>query len=436
MKLAYRAFDKTGKVVEAQLDASNEGEAHTTLRARGLYIETITAVDQDGTTAATPPVNVAASDSTTDPRCGNSGPGATSTRTRKTACRVGNGRRLKNLVMFTRQLFVMTSTGTQIVPALESLERQAQDEDFKATIGRLCEHVERGAPLSEAMAAQPHYFDQIYTSLVNAGESAGKLPTMLDRLSDLTRRKLRVRGAVIGAMVYPLLLTTVSVCVLVLILVAVLPQFAGLFDGLGVPLPATTVALMMVSNFLIAYWWLASGVAIVTPVLLLIWKNTASGKRRVDRLVLRIPKFGPLVRDFASARLARLMGILMNSHLPLLDVLDLIRQSTVNTRYLDLLQRAEHAITKGEMISSAFSDTTIVTPAVYEAMRSGEESGQIASSLMNVADFLDEDNEQTVRTLSTLIEPIILITLGVLVALIAVSMFLPMFDLTAMAGGG
>jgi type II secretory pathway component PulF len=126
----------------------------------------------------------------------------------------------------------------------------------------------------------------------------------------------------------------------------------------------------------------------------------------------------------------------MNSHLPLLDVLELIRQSTVNTRYLDLLQRAEHAITKGEMISSAFSDTTIVTPAVYEAMRSGEESGQIASSLMNVADFIDEDNEQTVRTLSTLIEPIILITLGVLVALVAVSMFLPMFDLTAMAGGG
>ena len=338
--------------------------------------------------------------------------------------------------MFTRQLCVLVRSGTPLAQGLRALERQSRDLAWGGVIGNVRKQLEQGVPLATAMEAHPKCFDSVYRNMIVAGEASGKLPTVLDRLAQLTRKRLHIRSTIRAAMAYPCLLIVVSVSVMIVMLLVVIPRFAELFESLGVALPPSTGAIVFLSDWFRARWWVAVGVLAGAGVGVRFYLGTPAGKRTVDTVVLRIPQTGRLVRSFATAKIARLLGVLLDSHLTILKALQLTRGATTNVHYAKLIDEAEKAVIAGEPISSAFRDSKLISPSVYESMRSGEQSGQMAPLLLDLADFLDEENDTNLKALTSLLEPAILILMGVMVAFVALSLFMPLFDLGSMTGSG
>lgn len=406
MKLRYKGFDLAGQAVESTVEAASLAEAQEALRRQGTFVTEMS-------------------------EAGSSG-GGVGGRTRKLRA----GARLKNLAMFTRQLQVLVSTGTPLAQALGALERQSTHATWQAIVADLRGRVEAGSSLSGAMAEHPLYFDSVSRSLVAAGESSGNLAVMLDRLAVLARKQLHVRRAIVGAAVYPAVLIVVAVAVLLVLLTFVLPRFAELFKSLDTPLPPTTRILMSLSDALLRYWWLFGAAAVGLAVGALAWFRSPTGRRTTDTLVLRAPQLGEVVKSFATARIARVLGILLQGRVPLLEALELTRGACPNHHYANLLSGAVDAVTRGESLAEALSDRRLVAPSVREAIQSGERSGQLAPLLTTLADFMDETNDVTVKSLASILEPLILVVLGLLVGFVAVSLFTPLFDLTAATGGG
>lgn len=407
MRFSYTGFDKSGASMEGTIDAASAAEASESLRRDGVFVSGISPVSAEA-----------------------AAPGSPGGRRRRP-----KGGRVRNVAAFMRHLSVLVSTGTPVVDALAALEKQARDEVWRGIIADVRTRVEDGLPLSEALAGHPRFFDSVCRSLVRAGESGGDLQTMLVRLADLTRRQLKVRQTLIGALVYPCLLIVVAVVVLAVMMGFVMPRFSGLFETLGAPLPPTTKLLMAVSGVVVAYWWailivLAGGVAGAIT-----WLRTQGGRRWLHTAVIRAPHVGRISRSIATARFARLMGLLLQSKVPMLECLDLTRQASSNVHYAELMTRAEEALTRGEPFSGAIASDGLIAPAVCEAVRNAERTGQVGEVLSSMADFLDEENEVVVKSLTGLLEPAILITLGLVVGFVAVSMFMPLFDLSATAGG-
>ena len=407
MKLAYRAFDKSGREVTDTIEAADAVEATQSLRQRGLFV---TEMDDAG---AAPAVQRR---------------GARIRQTRR--------QRLRDMSMFTRQLHVLVMSGTQLVQALGALRRQVRPGPLRDAIAAIRKSVQEGSPLAEAMAAHPKYFDKVYCSLVAVGESSGNLSDMLDRLARLTQKRIHVRNCIVGALLYPALLVTAATVVLGVLLVLVIPRFAMLFKSLDVPLPPSTQVLIALSAALHSYWWALLILVVAAGVGLRFWIRSPGGRRTMDTIALRMPRFGDIVQSFATARITRLLGLLLESQVPVLEALRLTRGGLRNVHYAELVARAEEAVSRGEAISSAFRQSDLISPSICEAITSGEQSGQVGPLLLNIADFLDEENEVVVRSLTSIMEPVILILLGFLVAFVALSMFMPLFDLTAMTSGG
>jgi type II secretory pathway component PulF len=409
-KFAYTAFDRAGKSAPGVIEAGSESEARDALRHRGLFVTKISE-SSNGSNNEIPA-------------------------TRSHDGRVSRGRALKNLTNFTRQLHVLIASGTPLVQAMGALERQSKDAKFKAVVADVRRRVEEGISLSDAMRAHPLWFDDVCRSLISAGEAGGRIDAMLERLAKLTRSEAHVRSSVVGAMIYPAVLIVISIGVMVMLLTFVLPRFAGLFTTLGSPLPPTTKMVMAISDFLLGYWWLILGSLVGGVFGFRAWIKTLGGRRTFDTAIIRAPMLGKMIKSFCTARVTRLLGIQLESKVPLLDALKLTRQAAGNLLFEDLIATAEDAATRGASISSAFAESTLISPAVTEAMHSGEQTGQMATLLISLADYLDEENEVVVRSLTSIIEPIILVVLGIMVGFVALSMFLPLFDLTATTSGG
>jgi len=412
MKYEIRAFDKAGKPVNEIFEAPEEAEARESARKRGLFVTEV--VESRG--------------------------GGSARKSAAAPRRISSGKRLLHLSGFTRQLSVLVSTGTPLVEAIGSLERQAPEGDWRNVLSDLRQRVEEGKQFSEALERHPQYFDAIARSLIAAGESGGKLDAMLDRLSKLVRQQEKIRSQLLGALVYPCLLVFVSVGVLGLMIGFVLPRFEGLFKTLGTPLPPMTAVLMGLSTFLREFWWVLLIGLVAASVAIKMWVSSASGKLGTDRLLVVLPKIGPITRNFATARVVRMLGVLLEAKVALLEALQLTRQSAGNVMYADMLARAEQIVTKGENVSVAFTaragERELIPVSVCEALRSGERTGRMGAVLVSIAEAMDEDNEILVKALTSILEPIILIVLGLIVGGVATSMFLPLFDLTAAAQGG
>ncbi len=408
MKLAYKAFDKTGKVVTGVIEADDESEATGRLRRQDLYVSNVSSAEET--------------------RKENSDGGL--------KLPMGMTTRLKNLYLFTRQLYVLYSSGIPLVRGLAALVRQGRDARWRRVVADVKEQVEQGVALSAAMGRHPHYFDSVYRNIVAAGEASGTLPTVMERLAKLTQKRLHVRSSVRGAMVYPALLVCVSMAVVLVLMVFVIPRFAELFEMLDVPLPATTEVLIGISVWLRSYWWVLPPAVLASTVAARLYLKSGAGKRFVDKVVLRIPKIGQLARSLASAEMSRLLGVLLSSDLAAQESIELTQQSMSNVCYADLLGRCRRDVTNGKPMSSAFKDTHLVSPTFYETVSSGEQSGQLPRTLLDLAHFLDDENEVALRSVMSIIEPAILIMMGIIVGLLAVSIFLPLFDVAALTGGG
>ncbi|MBS0192247.1 MAG: type II secretion system F family protein [Phycisphaerales bacterium] len=406
MNYTYSGFDAQGKPIDGVIESTSPAEASEALRKQGIFT-----------------VRVQAG-------------GDTPHKANALAARGGRGAGLREISLFFRQLAILVSTKTPLVQALEVLEKQAPEAGWRSVIHDIRRRVEQGESFSAAMASHPKSFDPVCRSMVAAGESGGVLDQMLRSLAALARQRMSVRRGVIGALTYPAILITVSFAVVIVLLVTVLPQFSELFDSLQTPLPPTTKLLIATSDVLRRDWpWLVPA-ALAGIAAIGFWLRSAAGKRAVDRAVVTLPRIGPIRRSFAMAGVARLLGTLLEARVNLLDALKLTRESLTSDSYASLLAKCEAAVEKGVGLADAINDPLLVSPAVREAIASGERSGQIGPVLLQIAEFLDEDNEQFVKMLSALIEPFVLTIMGVLVGGVAISMFLPLFDLAANAGGG
>ena len=409
MKLAYKAYDGLGKSVTGILDAGDATGAAEMLRRKGLFVAEVKA------SIPTPAKKAQG-------------------RGRRSSC----SQRLKDVAWFSRQLFVLVSSGTQLADALHALERQARPGAWREVLTSLRTRVEEGVSLGAAMESHGAYFDAIYRNLIIAGESSGHLVEMFDRLAGLKQKQLKVHNAIMGALIYPCMLVTVGLSIFILLLLFVIPRFAGLFQTMDVPLPSSTAVLVHVSEAFRGYWWLllllvAGGVVALVTAL-----RTARGRSFRDIALLRMPYIGPVVKSLATARIVSLLGVLLQARIPVLEALKHVRQSAGNGRYEELIAKAEESVTKGEAMSAAFDDPFLINPSIYEAIRSGEAGGEIDRLLLNISAFLDEENEVIVRSMTSIIEPLILVVMGVLVGAISICMFLPLFDLASMTqqGGG
>lgn len=415
MKFRYSGYGRDGKSVDGSIDAMDRNAARDTLRRDGVIVLKISDDDSRGSASSSMPTG--------------------SARKRSTQ-RVGAGMRLRRVCMFTRQLQVLLGSGTPILQSMSALERQAEHDVWRMVLSDIHRKLEEGCPLSDALRTHPEYFDAVSLSLVSAGEASGNMPAMFERLSVLSRKQLQLRGAITGALVYPCILITIGLIVFCVMLLFVLPRFEELFKQIDGPLPMTTVVLLDASRLLRNYWWaILLGIGGTAMAAFLTFRRPAT-RHQIDAVLLKIPKLGRLLTSMATAKLSRMLGTLLECKVPLLDALELTQTSLQNRQYARLVADAHDAVTRGESMSTVFSRSSLVSPCVQEAVVHGETSGQLGGPLVQMADFLEEENDLVIKALTRLIEPAILVVLGVLVGGIAMSMFLPLFDLVASANGG
>ncbi|MFK7760295.1 MAG: type II secretion system F family protein [Phycisphaerales bacterium] len=407
MNFSYEAYTKSGTAKNGTIEAADKHEAEEKLRAKGLLITSLSS----GTSKS-------ASHKPTNASSGS----------KKAKVSV------KAVSEFARELSMLISTGTPLVDAIQSIENQTTSPSWKQILIDLRARLEEGDSLSIAMQSQQSVFGPIFCSLAAAGESGGNLDVMLNRVSMLLRQEAKIRANVAGAMMYPILLTSISMVVLGVMLGVVMPRFSGLFESLDTALPPTTKFLMSLSTIMRTYWWVILPSFIASLAGLIFWVRSKNGQLFAESALLKVPVLGSTIISIQTARIFRVLGLLLDSKVPILESIELTRRSVNNTLYKDLLTKAEEAITIGEPISSALGDGNLITSSAVEAVRNAEQSGRIGPVMLQLADYLDEENETVIKSISALIEPIIMIGLGLMVGFIAISMFLPLFDLTATAG--
>lgn len=401
----YQAYDKSGAVREGLIEANSQEEAGELLRKKGFFVTSIV-----------------------------SGMGKGSVSKKKKGGKKSVSQRV--VAEFARELAVLVSTGTPLIDAISSIERQTSIEYWAKVLKNVRMRLEEGDSLTAALETESQVFDPVFRSLVAAGESSGHLDSMLLRVATLTRKQAQIRSSLMGALMYPVLLIGVAFVVMGLLIGVVLPRFAGMFETLDTPLPASTAFLMAVSDFVRGYWWgVIPGAAAVIGAFVY-WLRSHQGQMILGDISLRLPKLSGIVRSFMTARITRLMGVLLEAKVPMLEAIELTRESVSHYRYRDLMSKSEEAVTRGDSISHAFQTSGLLVSSACEAIRNGEQTGRLAEVMVHISDYLDEDNETVVKSLSSLIEPVIMVGLGLLVGFVAISMFLPLFDLTAAAGGG
>lgn len=408
MIIAYQGFDLAGKAVRGSVESGSVSEAGEMLRRQGVFVTTASAVEDGSPSVSVRAANLAAAGASA--KCGE-------------------------LSQLFRQLSILISTKTPLAEALEVIERQSAAGPLRQVIADLRHRVEQGESMSQAMRAHPHTFDAASCSMVAAGEAGGTLDQMLRALTTLLRQQYVARRAVGGALVYPCILMALGACVLLLMIVFVLPQFQVMFDTLDTPVPWSTAMLLGLGDLLRSRWylWIPGGVGIALACWW--WLHSARGRTWITQGVLATPRVGAIACSLAIARIVRLLGALLAAKVNLLDSLKLARESTAWAPFTLLLQEAEDAVIRGQSLSGVFTGSRIIPPEIAAAIASGERSGQLATVLGQIAEYLDEDNQQVMKTLSGIIEPLILTVLGVVVGCVAISMFLPLFDLAGASGG-
>ncbi len=401
MNWRYVGYDTSGAPKRGTVEAASEGAARDTLRQRGVLVLEIG--EDNGSPQARQRVK-------------------------------GPKGKLGDISQFMRHLSVLIASGTPLAEGVEAMASQTRDEKFQAVLNRVRGEIESGTPLSEAMAAHPGYFDEVCRAMVAAGETSGKLGDMLERIASLMRQKLAMRRAIVGAMIYPVILISIGFVVVLVMLIMVFPRFEEMFSTLDTPVPPSTQFCLWLSVIVREWWWALLAGAVPAAFLIRLSLRQPATVRAMERALLRAPKVGEIARSIASARLSRMVSLLLESHLPLLDVLSLCAGSMRSPEYATLLNQAHDAAEAGQPISTVFERADLLHGLVREGVRTGERTGKLGMMLGNVADFLEEENEATLKALSAIIEPLLLVTLGIIVGGIATSMFLPLFDLTASAG--
>jgi len=347
------------------------------------------------------------------------------------------GRRVpaKNLAVFTRQFSVMIDAGLPLVQCLDILGNQEEDKKFSKMILQTRADVESGANLADAMRKQSRAFDALYTNMVAAGEAGGILDTILKRLATYIEKNVKLQGQVKSAMIYPIAVLAIAGLVVAVILWKVIPTFASLFEGLGAQLPLPTrIVIAASNNFITAMPFLIVGM-VVGAYVLRRYYATEGGRRVIDGTLLRMPILGPILRKIAVARFCRTLSTLMTSGVPILEGLDITAKTSGNAIVEDAVQTTRKSIERGDTIAGPLRETAVFPGMVVQMISVGEATGALDAMLSKIADFYEEEVDQAVAGLLTLLEPVMIAILGGIVGGIVISMYLPIFGLIEQLAG-
>jgi type IV pilus assembly protein PilC len=346
-----------------------------------------------------------------------------------TGPKAGKGVPAKNLAIFVRQFSVMIDAGLPLVQCLEILGKQEPHKNFAAVILKTREDVESGAALADAMKKHPKTFDPLFTNMIAAGEAGGILDTILKRLAEYIEKSVKLQGDVKSAMIYPVAVIVIAGVVVTAILWKVIPTFASLFAGLGAQLPMPTRVVIALSDFLVAYGWLVAIAMGLAGYALKSYYGTTNGRHVIDRISLKLPILGNILRKVAVARFCRTLSTLLSSGVPILDGLDITARTAGNAVIEAAVQTTRTSIERGETISAPLRETGVFPSMVVQMINVGETTGALDAMLAKIADFYEEEVDTAVAGLLTLMEPVMIAVLGVVVGGIVIAMYLPIFDL-------
>ncbi|HEY5231976.1 MAG TPA: type II secretion system F family protein [Verrucomicrobiae bacterium] len=336
---------------------------------------------------------------------------------------------LADLVVFTRQFATMIDAGIAIVQSLQALAEQAPNKIMRDVLKDVCTRVESGESLSDALAKHPKAFNKLYVAMVSAGEKGGLLSEIMARLATYVENTERLRKKVKTAMMYPSTVSVVAVCITIFLLVKVIPVFQDVYSGFGAKLPGPTQVLINISDVL-RHWLIL--VVIVGAGLVYAWLyfiKTPKGREFWDRQRLKLPVFGPIAHKICLARFTRTLASLVRSGVPILDVLQIVSQTVGNVIMEKAVKTAATDIERGEGISAALGKNPIFPSMIIRMLSAGEQTGNIDNMLERVADFLDEEIDNTLSGLMSLLEPLLIVFLGVVIGGMVICMFLPIFNL-------
>jgi type IV pilus assembly protein PilC len=335
----------------------------------------------------------------------------------------------QDLVVFTRQLATMMDAGLPLVQTLTALEEQTESPVFKPVLRNVTTRVEQGHSFSEALAEHPKVFTKLYVSMVEAGETGGLLAEILDRLASYLESTARLKKKVKSAMSYPVIVCFIALSIALFLIVKVIPIFAGIYKDFGAQLPTPTQILIDISDVIRAYFVLAIGAVAGVIFGFVKFKQTKRGMAIWDRAKLRMPVFGKLVHKIAISRFARTFAALLRSGVPILETLRIVGQSAGNTVVERAVEKTAASIERGDNLAVALGQHPIFPPMLVRMVSAGEQTGKVDVMLEKISDFYDEEIEATLSGLTSLIEPLLIVFLGVVVGSIVICMFLPIFKL-------
>ncbi len=394
----YKVRDRSGNLVEGELEADSVGLVAGRLREMGYLPVSITARTNTGLKKE---IGI---------------PGITD--------RV----KLKEIAVATRQLATMIDSGLSIVRALAILSDQIESAPLARAFNEVRAAVEQGSSLSDALEQHPKIFNTLYVTMIKAGEIGGNVDTVLRGLADTLERQAELTHKIRHAMIYPVIVISVMMVIFAALLIFIVPIFKKIFTELHAPLPVPTKIVLAISHTLLSIWILLVIAVIVGAVIAwLRWINTEQGRAFWDRVKLRIPIFGPLMHKVALARFASSFASLLSSGVPILETLDIVSQTANNATIGTALQGAKEGVRQGQPLAEILGSYEVIPSLVIQMMDIGEKTGALDSMLQKVADFYNEEVEVTVNSLTTILEPVLTVCMGVVVGTIVVSMYMPMF---------
>ena len=429
-KFSYVAMDQKGKEQKGTIEVASQNEAIARIKEMQLFPTKIVEVDKAGEKGAK--------------KAAGSGAQRAAGGTKKKGGGInikipGLGGKVKGKVLttFTRQLATLVDAGLPLLRGMRVLEKQERNPTLKSIIGELALSVEGGSTFSEALAQHPKVFNRLYVNMVKAGELGGVLEVVLNRLSEFQEKAQKIKGKVIAAMFYPVAVMVVAVVIMGILVVVVIPKFKEVFAGLGEgrPLPAFTQFVMSISDAVRNHMLMTLIVTVVIVVSFLMFIKTKFGRHIWDKFLLKMPALGPVISKVAISRFTRTLGTLVSSGVPILQALNIVRETSGNVVIANAVTAVHESVKEGETITAPLEASGVFPPMVISMVDVGEQTGALPEMMMKIADNFDDEVDNAVAAMTSLLEPIMIIFLAVIVGSIVVAMFLPLIDLMNGLGG-
>lgn len=431
-KFSYVAMDQKGKEQKGTIEVASQNEAIGRVKEMGLFPTKIVEVDK----AKEKPDKKAKSGAA--PAAGKAAGG------KKKGISInikipGLGGKVKSKVLttFTRQLATLVDAGLPLLRGMRVLEKQERNPTLKSIIGELALAVEGGSTFSEALAQHPKVFNRLYVNMVKAGELGGVLEVVLNRLSEFQEKAQKIKGKVIAAMFYPVAVLVVAVVIMGVLVVVVIPKFKEVFAGLGEgrPLPAFTMLVMNISDMVRGNIIMTAIVVAAVVIAFMLFIKTKFGRFAWDKFKLKMPAIGPVVTKVAISRFTRTLGTLVSSGVPILQALTIVRETSGNVIIAKAVTAVHESVKEGETITAPLEASGVFPPMVISMVDVGEQTGALPEMMMKIADNFDDEVDNAVAAMTSLLEPIMIIFLAVIVGSIVIAMFLPLIDLMNGLGG-